>query len=98
MFTHISALERLADTYHRGSGVVGARLEDYARDHHGIEIALFDSSIKVQLELGGRTYSAQAHVKVDDYTSPDRCGRIYFAVDTQNFMFVVDHVGLHDYA
>lgn len=39
-------------------------------------------------------------MKVDDYTNPSECGRIYFGLDERPdarvWRFVVDPIGLHD--
>lgn len=98
MFAQVEALERLALTYHTRKGALGRSMEDEAISEHGIEIALFDSSLSAnQVESHGHFYDATPHVKVDDNKTPDKCGRIYFAVDHRKFAFVVDHIGLHDY-
>jgi hypothetical protein len=63
--------------------------------NYGIEISLFDKGRRYEFEYDGATYSAEPHVKVDDYVDPARCGRIYFALDSDNGRFIVDHIGLH---
>ena len=76
------------------------RLEEFCASR-GLTIALFDNSINPpRLTLAGVTTDLRAkpHVKVDDYVAPDRCGRIYFAIDPANARFVIDHIGLHDYS
>jgi hypothetical protein len=100
MLVYVSALESVAQAYHDNLGDVGARLSAYAREQVEIEIALTDSSLTPPpvFVSGKKTaLTALPHVKVDDFKKPDRCGRIYFAVDKENLRFVIDHIGLHDY-
>jgi hypothetical protein len=98
MVTHVRHLAEIAADYHSNGGALGSRLEEIARAGFGIHIALFDSDLKANhVVSGGYTYEARAHVKVDDNTSPDRCGRIYFALDDRSYVFVVDHIGVHNY-
>lgn len=97
MLDHLESLERLAKEHREKRAQLGARLADAAREH-GIEIALFDGSRPDKGVLHcGKDRSTRPHVKVDDYKSAPDCGRIYFAVCTSCFTFVVDHIGLHDY-
>ncbi|MCD5354243.1 hypothetical protein [Kineosporia mesophila] len=98
MLGFIEKLEQLAQLYSTSEGNLGQRLEDAAASRAQIEISLFDSSLTPPtIELDGNTYSAVPHVKVDDFKSPDKCGRIYFAIDSSRNRFIVDHIGLHDY-
>lgn len=99
MFRHVEALERLALKYHERAGALGRSLEDEAvTGTYSIQIALFDGSITPnQIQSHDHQYAALPHVKVDDYKSPDKVGRIYFAIDNRKHLFIVDHIGLHDY-
>lgn len=98
MVEQVRMLAEVAALYRAGS--IGMRLEDVCASR-GLTIALFDNGLNTpQLTIDGTvtTLRAEPHVKVDDYVSPDRCGRIYFAIDSANARFVIDHIGLHDYA
>ena len=98
MFQFFQSLASLAETYHSNRGQVGERLATFALSEFGIEIALFDKRYDgVTIEHEGRRFEVGPHVKVDDFKSPDTCGRIYFSLDSERFRFIVDHVGLHDY-
>lgn len=98
MISHLRALAGIAAAYRERSGQIGSNLTSYAMEEFGIEIALTDSSLTAPaISLDGRILYARPHVKVDDHKTPDRCGRIYFAIDQVGLRFVVDHVGLHDY-
>jgi hypothetical protein len=97
MLAHLRSLADLASAYNAAKGQIGGRLSDVAISEYGIEVALYDSSLMLPaISIRGNDYYARHHVKVDDFKSPDRCGRIYFCIDDE-FCFVVDHVGLHDY-
>jgi hypothetical protein len=99
MLSHLERLAKLAAEFGTGRGRLGARLEDAGR-LLGLDIALFDSSLNapnIVVEGSVLSVRAEPHVKVDDHKSPDKCGRIYFAVDSDNYRFIVDHVGVHDY-
>jgi hypothetical protein len=98
MVEQVRMLAEVAALYR--AGFIGMRLEDVCASR-GLTIALFDNGLNTpQLTIDGTvtTLRAEPHVKVDDYVSPDRCGRIYFAIDSANARFVIDHIGLHDYA
>ncbi|MBN9104483.1 MAG: hypothetical protein J0I14_05735 [Propionibacteriaceae bacterium] len=98
MVDHVRLLAEVATHYRVNS--IGMRLEEFCASR-GLTIALFDNSINPpRLTLAGVTTDLRAkpHVKVDDYVAPDRCGRIYFAIDPANARFVIDHIGLHDYS
>ncbi|HEX8079272.1 MAG TPA: hypothetical protein VF557_03605 [Jatrophihabitans sp.] len=101
MIRHLEYLEDLARLYHESGGKLGNSIENTATQRYGIEIALFDSKLDpADVILEGEAQAglkALPHIKVDDYKSPDRCGRVYFAIDSVNSRFIVDHVGLHDY-
>jgi len=97
MLDHFRLLVELAHKYH--DGTLGGRLEDAAAEM-GLTVALFDGELNPpKLVLGGAVtkLKAEPHVKVDDHVSPDRCGRIYFALDSGGRRFVVDHIGIHNY-
>ena len=79
------------------------RIEEWARVNFELKIALHDKGIRDKdafFEFEGQRLCNRPHVKVDDYTNPAECGRIYFGIDDRPAMnvwrFVVDHIGLHD--
>jgi len=97
MLWHIDALARAALAYREAEGRLGERFVDFAASFE-IEVALFDDSLSVPtFSIDGVDYTAKPHVKVDDHVTPERCGRIYFAIDSANKRLIVDHIGLHDY-
>ncbi|MFI7679938.1 hypothetical protein [Actinophytocola sp. NPDC049390] len=99
MFDHLERLSRLAYDFRASDGKVSGRIAEVGRTSHGIEIALFDSSLSgTHIVYEGARLDTVPHVKVDDAKrEPDKCGRIYFAIDSTNLRFVVDHIGIHDY-
>lgn len=98
MAEQMGALAALAAKYHEQRGTLGTRLAEVAQLEHGIEIALTDQGLQASQLVAFGGIQAEPHVKVDDFKRPNECGRIYFALDTVNHRFVVDHIGLHDYA
>jgi hypothetical protein len=97
MLDHLRRLSDLARRYHDAEGDLGGPITDIARSEHEIHIALTDKGLRPPKLAGFDGLQAEPHVKVDDYKSPDQCGRIYFAVDKERFRFIIDHVGLHSY-
>jgi hypothetical protein len=98
MVKFVKSLAAVASAYHAKGGAMGQRLADYAIEQHAIEIALHDSSLSApSFYFEGIKHTAVAHVKVDDVKSPNRCGRIYFAIDDRGHRFIVDHIGIHNY-
>lgn len=98
MVDHVRLLAEVATLYRVDS--IGMRLEEFCASR-GLTIALFDKNLNPpRLTVAGAVTDLRAkpHVKVDDYVAPDRCGRIYFAIDPANARFVIDHIGLHDYS
>jgi hypothetical protein len=96
MWSHLEALAQAAEAYNEAGASVGGRLKEWIAENFHIEIALFDQDLQEEtFELDGQAYSREPHVKVDDFKSPDKCGRIYFAADPDRRRFIVDHIGLH---
>lgn len=97
MLRSVSSLERVAEMW--STRETAENIETLGRSM-GLRIAMTDSSLEpFLLKIDGKSVSGRAepHVKVDDSTSLDRCGRIYFAVDKDRKRFIVDHIGVHDY-
>ncbi|MCZ4605444.1 hypothetical protein O3S80_17145 [Streptomyces sp. Lzd4kr] len=45
--------------------------------------------------FNGKRWDGLPHIKVRDAVSPNEVGRIYFALDSEEKRFIVNHVGLH---
>jgi hypothetical protein len=97
MWWALTQLRDAADAWRARGGRVGGRLKEWIQEEFEIEISLQDKKLrgKMDFEYDGEKYSAEPHVKLDDFKTPDRVGRIYFAIDQENLRFIVDHVGLH---
>lgn len=96
MLDHLKALSSAGEAWHEAEGNIGRRLEDWISEHFGIEIALHDGAGGAGKLVHDKVpLVAEPHVKVDDAKPLNECGRIYFALDTQNWRFVVHHVGVH---
>jgi len=97
MWHHLAQLARAANEWARRECRVGQPLDDWIRANFGIEISLHDQGLgdRVEFTFEDRIRSREPHVKVDDFKAPDECGRIYFAYDSGERRFIVDHIGLH---
>ncbi len=95
MWWHVERLAEAAEAWSAAGRDVGEGLKTWMLSNYGIEISLFNRGLRYDLAYDGGTYSVEPHVKVDDYKDPARCGRIYFAIDSDNGRFIVDHIGLH---
>jgi hypothetical protein len=98
MLEHLERLADLADALVSGD-LDGDRFVKKARLDFALEISLFDSNISEQAAAfrhDGALLDNRPHVKVDDYTNPGDCGRIYFGIDRASGRIVVDFVGIHD--
>jgi hypothetical protein len=99
MYRHLEPLANAAEAYREAEGQINQRFEDWVRLNFGIEVALHDETLvrdgQDLFDFEGTEYSREPHVKVDDFVGPDRCGRIYFALDPEQNRIIVNHVGLH---
>ena len=97
MISSLEDLALLAQEWHDDT-TAGVRFEDWAKPRSALLIALSDKNISLtsaKLDFEGVILDNRPHVKVDDYTSPTHCGRIYFALDGVRRRIVVDYIGLH---
>jgi hypothetical protein len=99
MWLMLETLSRIATAWARARGSVGKSFTIWARENYGLEIAMSDKAIS-DAKADTFTYasvehSRLPHVKVDDAKAFTECGRIYFARDTADWRFIVDHIGLH---
>lgn len=101
MGSQLIILARAAIAYRRVSGKTGKRLDEWMEEEFSLRLAMSDRGlVKAKLDkfkLEGIEYSRVPHIKLDDHTSPDRVGRIYFAVDSVGIRFILDHIGLKLY-
>jgi hypothetical protein len=101
MQASLVTLAKAACAYRETGGSVGGRLADWLHAEYGLRMSNLDAPLR-QLGLDrfhfeGVEHSREPHLKLDDSTTPDRVGRVYFATDSQNLRFIVDHVGLKLY-
>ena len=79
----------------------GMLLDDWFKTHWGMNLSATDHELvkqrKDKFDFEGKSYSRVPHLKLDDHTSPNQVGRVYFALDTEGKRFIVDHVGLKLY-
>lgn len=95
------ALARAATSYREAGGRTNVRFTDWMHDNFGVRMSSHDDALQETgldtFEYENVTYSRIPHIKLDDNTTPDRVGRVYFAIDNANLRFIVDHVGLKLY-
>ncbi|WP_432572179.1 hypothetical protein [Kineococcus sp. SYSU DK005] len=94
-------LGRASVAFAETQGSMNARLGEWFRDEHGLEVATTDLKLKesgrARFDFEGfRGLDGVPHVKLGDAKSWRECGRIYFAYQSEPARFVVHHVGLHD--
>ncbi|WP_152552106.1 hypothetical protein [Actinokineospora spheciospongiae] len=95
------SLAQASVEYRAKAGQLGKRLEDWIEEGYSLRVAMSDKGLTRQglekFPFEDETYSRIPHVKLDDHTTPDRVGRIYFALDSRRTRFIVDHIGLKLY-
>lgn len=95
------ALGRAAVEYRQKSAKIDGRIVDWFRDAYGLKVSVIDRGLELAkldtFAYDDRTYSRIPHVKLDDNTTPDRVGRVYFAKDAEEKRLIIDHVGLKLY-
>lgn len=76
-------------------------MKDWLKTEYGLNYAADDGALIAKkldrFEYEGETYSRQQHLKLDDHVKPNEVGRVYFAIDSKEARFIVDHVGLKLY-
>jgi len=92
------SMARLAVAYWEDGEDLHSNWKDVFMDRYGLNFAQFDKAISSNSTLSDfryedKIYDRTPHLKLRDNTSPDRCGRIYFAIDDDSGRFIVDHVG-----
>ncbi|MFJ3699989.1 MULTISPECIES: hypothetical protein [Streptomyces] len=98
----LDTLSDLAREWRKQRGKLGTSLVSWIGDRTPLVYAPQDEALyrkKLHEFKFERTKSwdRQPHIKLDDYTTPDRVGRIYFAIDGDKYRWIVDHVGLKLY-
>ncbi|SIN36688.1 hypothetical protein [Mycobacteroides abscessus] len=93
-------LAEAALAYRKAGGAVGARFNEWYYQRWQTPMSMLDEALtRLKLryfEFQGSTYDRTPHLKLDDNTSADRVGRVYFAIDGDcegGQRFIVDHVG-----
>jgi hypothetical protein len=86
----------LARAYGVAGGDFGERFEDVAKLRFGLSVSLHDQALaESTFEFENQQHSWEPHVQIGQATHPDRCGRIYFALDSENARVIVYHIGRH---
>ena len=95
------ALTRAAMEWREKQGSIGLVPDDWLKTRYSLNSAFSDGGLVAahldKFEFDGRQLSRLPHLKLGDNTTPDKVGRVYFALDGSEWRFVVDHVGLKLY-
>ncbi|MBY6387327.1 hypothetical protein HG717_25855 [Rhodococcus erythropolis] len=95
------ALTKAAIDYRRLGCQLGILPDDWFKQEWNLTLAATDKYMRrnklERFTFDGKTYSREPHLKLGDHTSPNEVGRVYFAMDSENERFIVDHVGLKLY-
>lgn len=79
----------------------GILLDDWLYTRWGMRASGTDKGLvragADRFDFEGSQYSREPHLKLDDHTTPNEVGRVYFALDKDHSRFIVDHVGLKLY-
>lgn len=75
----------------------GMVIDDWFKIRWDLNMAGTDKGLRhvkgQRFTFEGADLSREPHLKLDDHVKPNEVGRVYFATDTANKRFVVDHVG-----
>lgn len=97
----LQTLARAAVAWRQVEGRLGRSLTSWLSEEHGLTYAGDDETMR-RMKIDSFihddvSYSRLPHIKIDDHVSPDRVGRVYFAIDQDRLRWVVDHVGVKLY-
>lgn len=94
-------LAQAAVEYRRLRAQLGLTPDDWFKQEWDLTMASTDQYMAKNkmdaFQHDGRTYSRLPHLKLGDHTAPNEVGRVYFAMDSDEERFIVDHVGLKLY-
>ncbi|MFF3618181.1 hypothetical protein [Streptomyces sp. NPDC002467] len=97
----LDSLAALAKAWRGKKSKVGESLVSWIGNQTALTYAPEDEPLRIrglhEFTFDKRTWDRQPHIKLDDHTSKDRVGRIYFAIDGEAYRWIVDHVGLKLY-
>jgi hypothetical protein len=98
MRSTLLALAQAADQFAIDRGSISVRMDDWFRETFDLKVAMSDRKLSIlkldKFTFEGREWDRTSHVKLDDHTSPNQVGRIYFAIDHESGRFIIDHIGL----
>ncbi|MDU0290041.1 hypothetical protein [Saccharothrix longispora] len=101
MRSALLALTKAAVRFSEQRGSISMLLDDWFRENFDLKVAMGDKKLVAmgldRFMFENAEFSRVPHVKLDDRTSPNQVGRIYFAIDHASGSFIVDHIGLKLY-
>ncbi len=85
--------------YGDSKGSIDGHIDEWFKNQHGLNVATSDYTIKKTpalryFDYDGKRRDQMPHVKVRDAVRPNAVGRIYFALDSEEGRFIVNHVAL----
>lgn len=97
----LDSLAALAKAWRGKKSRVGESLVSWIGNQTALTYAPEDEPLRIkglhEFNFEDKSWDRQPHIKLDDHTSKDRVGRIYFAIDGEAYRWIVDHVGLKLY-
>jgi hypothetical protein len=94
-------LAKAAVEYRRMGSQFAMHSDEWFKTVWGLTMAATDGYMTThrmhKFDFEGENHSRLPHLKLDDFVSPNEVGRVYFAMDSRNQRFIVDHVGLKLY-
>lgn len=97
----LDSLAPLAKAWRGKKSKVGESLVSWIGNQTALTYAPEDEPLRIkglhEFTFDKKLWDRQPHIKLDDHTSKDRVGRIYFAIDGEAYRWIVDHVGLKLY-
>ena len=98
MRASLEGMALAAEEWRAKEGVLGRSLSEWLREERGLTLAVSDEGLrrarKERFAFEDRNdWDRTPHIKLDEHTSPNAVGRIYFAIDGERWRWIVDHVG-----
>lgn len=94
-------LAQAATEWRRAECNTGMRMKEWLKTRFELNYSQDDRPLEQmkahKFAHDGKSYTREQHLKLDDHVKPNEVGRVYFATDSEERRFIVDHVGLKLY-
>lgn len=95
------SLARAAIEWRKAGCNTGIRMKEWLKTQFELNYSPHDEPLVTKrlhhFEFDGKSYTREQHLKLDDHVKPNEVGRVYFATDSEDARFVIDHVGVKLY-